>query len=76
MIAQTHGQIDFNRMRIRDSIYVGVPEGTAGNIRVGGSFYFPVRRKPCWLHRLLLRALLGMEWVEHKDVFMLKGEKE
>ena len=41
----------------------------AGDYRMGGgTFYtqFSLCKKPCWLHRKMVKLLLGWEWVDNK----------
>lgn len=42
----------------------------AGGYRIGGNSYytqFNLTRKPIWLHRVMVRLLLGWEWIDAED---------
>ena len=40
------------------------PTPPVGGYRIGGCVQFNLTKKPCWLHRLGVRLVLGWEWVD------------
>jgi hypothetical protein len=40
------------------------PTPPVGGYRIGGGVQFNLTKKPCWLHRMGVRLVLGWEWVD------------